>query len=626
MEASHQLILAGAALVALSILLGQLSSRLGAPLLLIFLAIGMLAGEDGPGGILFSDYNAAFVIGSIALAVILFDGGLRTSRETLRLALPPAIALASVGVAVTAFIVGAAAMLLLDFSWPAALLIGAIVASTDAAAVFVLLRLKGMDVQRRTAATLEAESGLNDPVAVFLTALFTEYLMSETGPSVIEVLLELVLQMGGGAVIGIAGGTLLTRLINRISLAPGLYPILALSVAMVIFAGALAVGASGFLAVYAAGVVLGNSRHREAVSIDRFHDGMAWLAQIALFLMLGLLIAPHELLRGWREALLLSLVLMLVARPLGVALCLLPFRFTWQEIVFVGWVGLRGAVPIYLATIPILAGAPNATIYLNLAFVAVLTSLTLQGWSVAWFARALGLELPPQPERPLRQELGLRGSGADLVIAAYEVAEQALAARRPVQRLPLPAETRLLMAMRNGRALNPPELEMLEPGDTVLVLGPAMGQEGLDRIFGARERPAADAGAVFGEFTLEGAARMQALASLYGLPLPGETRDMTLADYLAERLGKQPVAGDRVALGDVELVVQEVRAGEIRTVGIELEPEERRSHQIDPRRWRGRLARLAGRLPGRGRKAPRAEAAPSQVAEEAPRESPVEGR
>lgn len=596
MEASHQLILVGAALVAFSILLGQLSTRLGAPLLLVFLAIGMLAGEDGPGQILFSDYNAAFVIGSLALAVILFDGGLRTSRETLRLALGPALSLASVGVAITALLVGAVAALMLDFSWPAALLIGAIVASTDAAAVFALLRLKGMDVQRRAAATLEVESGLNDPVAVFLTVIFTEYLIAAEGPGIGLIVVRLVLQMGGGALIGIAGGTLLTRLINRLGLAAGLYPILALSLALVIFAGALAVGASGFLAVYAAGVVLGNSRHREAVSIDRFHDGMAWLAQITLFLMLGLLITPHELLRGWDVALVLSLVLMGVARPLAVALCLLPFRFTWQEIVFIGWVGLRGAVPIYLATIPILAGVPNATTYLNLAFVAVLTSLILQGWSVAWLARALGLELPPKPERPLRQELGLPGAGAELVIAAYEVADEALAARRSLARLPLPAEARVLMAIRNGRAVHPPDLDRLEPSDTVLVLGPAAGQEALDRIFGARERPAADAGAVFGEFTLEGSAPLKALALLYGLPLPDGAPEVTLADFLAGQLDRQPVAGDRLPLGDVELVVQEVEDGVIRTVGIELEPEERRSHQIDPRRIRERFAAVASRL------------------------------
>jgi cell volume regulation protein A len=596
MEASHQLILAGAALVAFSILLGQLSSRFGAPLLLVFLAIGMLAGEDGPGGILFSDYNSAFVIGSLALAVILFDGGLRTSRDTLRLALGPAAALASVGVAVTALLVGLVAALFLGFSWPAALLIGSIVASTDAAAVFALLRLKGMDVQRRTAATLEVESGLNDPIAVFLTVLFTEYLIADEGPGIGEVVLRLVLQMGGGAIIGMAGGYLLTRLINRLSLAAGLYPILALSLALVVFGGALAVGASGFLAVYAAGVVLGNSRHREAVSIDRFHDGMAWLAQIALFLMLGLLITPHELLRGWDVALILSTVLMFVARPLGVALCLAPFRFTWQEIVFVGWVGLRGAVPIYLATIPILAGAPNATAYLNLAFVAVLTSLILQGWSVAWFARALGLELPPKPERLLRQELGLPGTGADLVIAAYDVAEEALATRRSIARLPMPAEARILMAIRDGKAINPPELERLEPGDTVLVLGPAEGQDALDRVFGARERPAEEAGTVFGEFTLEGSAPVKALASVYGLPLPEEGPRGTLADFVADRLGKEPIAGDRLALGDVELVVQEVEDGVIRTVGIELEPEERRARKISPRRIREQLVGLVARF------------------------------
>jgi cell volume regulation protein A len=499
------------------------------------------------------------------------------------------------------------AALLFDFTWPAALLIGSIVASTDAAAVFALLRLKGMDVQRRTAATLEAESGLNDPVAVFLTVLFTEYLISPEGPGFFEVVLRLILQMGGGAIVGIAGGYLLTRLINRLSLATGLYPILALSLALVIFGGALAVGASGFLAVYAAGVVLGNSRHREAVSIDRFHDGMAWLAQIALFLMLGLLITPHDLLRGLDVAVILSLVLMFLARPLAVALCLVPFRFTWQEIGFIGWVGLRGAVPIFLATIPILSGVADGTAYLNLAFVAVLASLVLQGWSVAWLARALGLELPPKPERPLRQELGLPGAGADLVIAAYEVAPEALAARRAVVRLPLSEDARILMAIRDGRALHPPELERLEPADTVLVLGPASGQEALDRIFGARERPAEEAGAVFGEFTLDGSAPVEALASLYGLPIPEGSARSTLADFVARRLGKEPTAGDRLSLGDIELVVQEVAGGTIRTVGIELEPEERRARQIDPRRIREQLARLAERvramLPRRSRQA-----------------------
>ncbi|MDF2766705.1 MAG: potassium/proton antiporter, partial [Rhodospirillales bacterium] len=207
-----------------------------------------------------------------------------------------------------------------------------------------------------------------------------------------------------------------------------------------------------------------------------------------------------------------------------------------------------------------------------------------------------GLELPPKPERPLRQELGLPGAGADLVIAAYEVAGEALAARRPIARLPLSEEARILMAIRNGRALHPPELERLQPGDTVLVLGPAVGQETLDRIFGARERPEEEAGTVFGEFTLEGSAPVKALASLYGLPVPEGSAQSTLADFLAERLGKEPIAGDRLPLGDIELVVQEVEDGAIRSVGIELEPEERRARKIDPRRIGERLAGLTVRL------------------------------
>ena len=323
---------------------------------------------------------------------------------------------------------------------------------------------------------------------------------------------------------------------------------------------------------------------------------MAWLAQIALFLMLGLLITPHALLRGWDVALALSLVLMLVARPIGVAICLVPFRFTWQEIFFIGWVGLRGAVPIYLATIPILVGVPDATTYLNLAFVAVLTSLTLQGWSVAWLARALGLELPPKPERPLRQELGLPGAGAELVLAAYRVEPEALAAHRSLARL-------ILQRIRVSSwpfGMNGPCIPLnwiaWSRATRSLCSGRRRDAEALDRVFGARERPAADAGDVFGEFTLEGSAPLKALASLYGLPVPADAADVTLADYLVQRLGKHPVAGDRVPLGDVELVAHAVDHGVIRTVGIELEPEQRRSHQIDPRRIRDWLSQVGRSL------------------------------
>jgi cell volume regulation protein A len=595
-ESSHHLILLGAALIALSIFAGQLSSRFGAPLLLVFLALGMLAGEDGPGGILFADYQAAFLIGSVGLAIILFDGGLRTSRQTLQLALGPAVALASIGVVITALIVGVAAVMLLDLSWPSALLIGSIIASTDAAAVFGLLRLKGMAVQRRTAATLEAESGLNDPIAVFLTVLFAELAAGAHDLGVWDILLRLVLQMAGGAAIGLLGGAGLTRLINRLTLAPGLYPIFALSGGLVIFAGALAVGASGFLAVYVAGVVLGNSRHREAVSIDRFHDGLAWLSQITLFLMLGLLVTPHDLVGQLGPALGISAVLMFLARPLAVWICLAPFRFTWQEIAFIAWVGLRGAVPIYLATIPVLSGLPGAIGYLNIAFVAVLTSLVLQGWTVAWLARALGLELPPAPEPPLRQELGLpQADSAGMVIAGYEIAPGSTALKRSLARLPMPADTRVLLAMRQGAAVHPPALERFEPGDYVLVLGPEERQQALDRLFGEAGRPS-DGSDVFGEFTIEGSAPLRALALLYNLPVDPEETGTTVAEFVEARIDKQPVVGDRVNLGEVELVVREVVDGVIRTVGIELEPEERRAHQFDPRRLLSLLKNLRERI------------------------------
>ncbi len=368
MEISHQLILVGAGLVFVSIFAGLISSRVGAPLLLVFLGLGMLAGEDGPGGLDFDDFGTAYTIGATALAIILFDGGLRTTRETLRLATWPALVLATVGVAVTAGLTGAFAVLVLELSLLEGLLAGSIVASTDAAAVFFLLNLRGTNLVKRVSATLEVESGLNDPMAVFLTVtcveLITGGIPDASWDSIGEFAGDFSLQLAGGAVIGLCGGYILLRLINSLQLAPGLYPVLALSGALLTFGGAQLLGASGFLAVYIAGVVLGTRRHRATQLIERFQDGAAWLCQIVMFLMLGLLVTPSELLDSGAPALAIALFLLLIGRPLAVAVCLAPFRFAWREQLFIAWVGLRGAVPIFLGTVPVLAGpAERAAVF-----------------------------------------------------------------------------------------------------------------------------------------------------------------------------------------------------------------------------------------------------------------------
>ncbi len=331
------------------------------------------------GRIAFDDFQTAYTIGTVSLAIVLFDGGLRTGLTTLRAASWPALSLATVGVAITAGVTGTAAAFLYGLTWVEGLLVGSIVASTDAAAVFFLLHLRGTNLVNRVRATLEAESGLNDPMAIFLTITCVELLKSgrtEMSWTVAgDFALVFLAQIIGGAVAGFAGGYILVALINRLKLASGLYPILTLAGALALFAGAQLLGASGFLAVYICGLVIANNRHRARQIIERFLDGLAWLSQIVMFVMLGLLVTPSTLLVGLVPAVLVALALTLAARPLAVMLCVAPFRFHWREHAFLSWVGLRGAVPIFLGTIPVLADVPFARLYFDIAFVVVLASL-----------------------------------------------------------------------------------------------------------------------------------------------------------------------------------------------------------------------------------------------------------
>jgi len=331
------LILLAGLLLAMSILATVITPRLGVPLLLVFLIIGMLAGVDGPGGIPFSDYGLANLAGTVGLAVILFDGGLRTSAINFRTALWPSISLASIGVLITAAITGIFAAWLLDLTWAEGLLIGAIVGSTDAAAVFALLSTRAMALNTRVSSTLETESGTNDPMAVFLTLAVIGYLSSPENYTLIDSLIFLVQQMGAGTLMGLAGGVALASTLNRLDLNDSLYPLMALAGGLLIFGLTDRVGGSGFLAVYLAGLWVGNHRVHALPNIRRFHDGVAWLAQIGMFVLLGLLASPSELATVAVPGLLIALVLMLVARPIAVTLGLLPFRFPWREQVFVSW-------------------------------------------------------------------------------------------------------------------------------------------------------------------------------------------------------------------------------------------------------------------------------------------------
>ncbi|MGE3775432.1 MAG: potassium/proton antiporter, partial [Gammaproteobacteria bacterium] len=392
-----------------SVLATLVSTRFGFPLLLVFLGVGMLAGEDGPGGILFDDYETAFLVGNLALAVILLDGGLRTDMRTFRVALKPALSLATLGVLATAGVVGLCAWLLLDLDWRYALLLGAIVGSTDAAAVFSSLRHGSRRLNDRVEATLEIESGANDPMAIFLVVVMVDWLKADSGPGAGFLAVQFVQQLGIGALGGIAGGWLLAALLERTRLVDGLYALLVVSGGLALFGAMNLVGGSGFLAIYLAGLTIANRPTHATEHVLRAMDGLAWLAQSGMFLVLGLLVTPSHMLGDVAPAIAIAAFLMLVARPLAVWLCLLPFRFPAREVAFISWVGLRGAVPIVLAIFPVVMGLENSSTLFDVTFAVVLFSLLVQGSTIGLAARWLRVEVPRADVPFERHELRVPG-------------------------------------------------------------------------------------------------------------------------------------------------------------------------------------------------------------------------
>jgi cell volume regulation protein A len=401
-------LLAAAALVFLSVLTGLFSARIGFSFLLVFLLSGIVAGEDGLGGYRFDDYRLSFWVGNLALAVILLDGGLRTAYATFRTGLRPAALLATLGVVVCAGITALAAVLFVGLDWRTAWLLGAIVGSTDAAAVFALLTRSGVTLNERVAATLEIESGVNDPMAVYLTLALIALLAPGAGAGSGWALMAtaFVQQFGWGALAGVAGGFGMAALLRRVASRDAGGGILALLVGaggLSIFAATGLVGGSGFLAVYLFGLIVANRAADAVRPTLAAMDGYAWLAQAGMFLLLGLLVTPSTMLQSLLPSLAVALALIFVARPAAVWLCLLPFRFSRQEVWFISWVGLRGAVPIVLALFPLLAGTPHAGLLFNIAFVVVLASLLTQGTTIGLVARKLGVALPdPADERQVR--------------------------------------------------------------------------------------------------------------------------------------------------------------------------------------------------------------------------------
>ena len=458
----------------------------------------------------------AYLVGSIALALILFDGGLRTRLATFRSVLAPAATLATIGVMITAGLTAPVARYLLDMSWSELLLVGAVVASTDAAAVFFLVHARGLRLRPRVGATLEVESGSNDPFAVLLTVLLVEYLSAGEG-SWGHVLAVLAEQAVLGAIIGILGGRAIVFVLNRLALAQGLHAPFVTTSALVIFGLASGLHASGFLAVYLAGLVVGNRPTRAHNTVVVFLDAVTWLAQIVMFVMLGLLVWPQRLLESIWPALAVAGTLMFIARPVAVFLCLAPFRFQWREKTFISWVGLRGAVGIFLASIPLLVDLPNAHLYFDIAFVVVLTSLLIQGWTIPAAARRLHIALPRHDSLPRRVELDLPGQ-LEQELVGYPVSVNSPYLKRGL----LPSWARPTLVVREQKILSPAEAHPVRQGDYVYLLAPPERAQALDRFFVDMPPPAAPDPRLLGDFFVSGDVTLGALADIYGLSIAPE--------------------------------------------------------------------------------------------------------
>ena len=569
LEGIYLVTLVGTLLVLVAAFSSLLAFRFGAPLLLLFLGIGLLAGVDGL-GIDFDNAGVAYFVCSLALAVILFDSGFGTAVQSFRQAAWPALTLATVGVLLTSLFFGLAARLLLGFSWLESFLLGAIVGSTDAAAVFFLLRIGGISIREKVRATLEIESGSNDPMAIFLTIALVEAILArEGGTSGIGFLLDFVLQMGIGLIAGYGGGVMIVGLVNRLNMERGLVPIFVIALALLVFSVTGALGGSGFLAAYVAGLYAGNRQMKAAPVLRRFQDGMTWLAQIIMFLILGLLATPSQFPAIAIPAIGLALFLIFVARPVAVWLTLLPFDFQRSESAFVAWVGLRGAVSILLAIVPLLGGLESGTTFFNVAFIIVLVSLLVQGWTINPLARRLGLLVPKRIGPVEKLEVELPGT------ASHELLVYHVVPGSPVEQGErIPRWARPSLVVRDGQSMRYQYAGRLRAGDYVYLFISSRYPPLLDRLFASPLPVEVDDEEFFGAFAIDPSRPVADLQSAYGIELrPGE-EDLTIAEMMAARLGGQAEYADRIVVGPVELIVRDVDdAGKVETVGVSLEPE-----------------------------------------------------
>jgi cell volume regulation protein A len=559
LDAVNLTILVAGALFFSSIVATLISARLGAPLLLIFLVIGMLAGEDGLLGIKFSNPDVALLIGSIALVIILFDGGMRTHPDRVRVVLAPSAVLATLGVVLTCGILGVAASYLFNLTLLEGLLLGAILSSTDAAAVFSIFQSAGLNIKERVASTLEIESGSNDPMAVMLTFTLVGVLagQSELNWSLSTVFFQ---QAVVGAAVGYGAGRLFVLLCRKLPLSAAFFPLLAVSYALLIYGLTNQFGGSGFLAVYLMGFLIGNARLPQIQQILRMHDGLAWLSQIIMFLMLGLLVTPSKLVEYAIPALLLALVMIFVARPIAVFLSLVPFHFPKKDQVFISWVGLRGAVPIILALFPWLAGVPNKDLYFNVAFFVVIVSLLIQGWSIAPVARWLKLEVPPEPGPDHSMTLDSVASNDLLQVLSFKVGKGSPIVDSDWQQLNMSPDVSYLGVLRKGEWIKAEQSPSFQLNDMLLVLSKAKDVKAVsDKVSTSAEQTSLDKLDFFGDFVLNGEITLNELDGFYSIKFADDQDpSQSLSEYITEKFHRRVVVGDQVQLDQLVLTVRQI--------------------------------------------------------------------
>lgn len=456
-------------LILLSVLVSKVADRFGVPILLLFLGIGMLAGSEGIGGIYFDDPNLTQYISIAALVLILFSGGLDTSWKSIRSVAKEGALLATIGVVLTASIFGLFVYFILKLSLAESMLIGAIISSTDAAAVFAILRSKGVNLKGNLAPLLELESGSNDPMAILLTITLISF-VTNTNTSILSAVGLLVLQLAIGAAVGWMMSKVALFLINKLKLGyEGLYQILIMALLFLVYSLTTLVKGSGFLAVYIMAILLGKEDFLHKRSVLRFFDSTAWISQIVLFLTLGLLVFPSRLTGVILPGLSLALVLIFVARPISVFLTLIPFKMSIREKVFISWVGLRGAVPIVLATYPLVAGITHADLIFNIVFFVVVVSVMLQGTLLPKVARWLKVDskAPSKPKPPLEIVAG------ELITSELKeivIPECSRARGRAIFELNLPAEYLIILISRDGAYLQPKGATVIQANDRLIAL------------------------------------------------------------------------------------------------------------------------------------------------------------